>query len=537
MNLLDVLIDRNRPNFDQTAIYFYEKFNLTKTLTYQQLFSEIEFKSQKLKKIKAQGFVLLCLVQPLDFVISFLALVQAGCVPVPLAPANAGIENQFVDRIKILFTKYIFDFVISDDISRTYFETFNLPILDAQISAHKDILIRKSKEIHLNACFIQFSSGSTSDPKGIVIQHQQLLANLEQIRTALDPLVTDKLITWLPLYHDMGLIGAVLSPLYAKAEVHLMATRDYIGHVDSYLKLICDRKINFILGPDFMYRQFSKELMAKNYDLSHLKVCMSGAELVLPSTVRQFQQALKVSKCDHHVFRPVYGMAEACLGVTFTGAGQPAKILKYESDREVVNCGLPLNGQALQILDSENQSLSESSVGQVAILGPSIFENYFMNLEIKEKTAEGYYLTGDEGFIFENELYLLGRKKDVIIYNGIKHHSVDLENIIFESMKKDLGRIACVQAKDIFVVAEIAWHKFYKIPFLRQKIAKKIAKKVPIQTKNVFIVPKFDLPRTTSGKIQRYKVIAKIEEEKYQHIFYFIKSIFNLMKEIKGLSR
>ncbi len=538
MKLFESIYNKNERNLDQVAIYFYEDFSCVRTLTYAQLFDEVDQRAAALEKMKASGFVMLCVVHPLEFIFSFLALTKVGCVPVPLAPVNVAPEEQFVERLKKLFLNFKFDFVISDVMNRDYFTKYQIPILNSDIvSSLNQKLQRISLNPHPEACFIQFSSGSTADPKGIVINHRQLLANLMQINSALNPSVTDKLISWLPLYHDMGLIGAVLSPLFAKAELHLMATRDYIGHVEKYIELICRKKINFILGPDFMYRQISKILMNKNFDLSHLTVCMSGAELVLPSTATSIQKALIKSGCTKEVFRPVYGMAEACLGVTFHPENTKPEIFKFSNGRAVVSCGFPLNGQHVKIVNAELLTVPDETVGEVAICGESVFSQYFMQISEPKFTMDDYYLTGDEGFIKNQQLYLLGRKKDVIIHNGVKYHSVDLESYLFENLKNNLGRMACVQTKNIFIVAEISWFNLYKSFYIKRKIVKLLSSKVPVQIQHVFLVPQFDLPRTTSGKIQRYKVIENIENEKYQSIFYFFRAILKILKNAKGMLR
>ncbi len=537
MNLIDVLKAKNSDNPEKIAIYFYDKFSIQITMTYGQLFDEITKRSNSLNANKASGFVLLCLVNPMEFIISFLALLQTGCVPIPLPPANVSFEENFVHRIQKLFSNYEFDFIVTDHISKNYFLDCKLPILDSSLSFTAGPLTRKTQPMHPEACFIQFSSGSTSDPKGIVINHSQLLCNLDQIYSALSPAMSDKIITWLPLYHDMGLIGAILSPIYTRAEIHLLSTRDYIGNTDKYLDLICEKKINFILGPDFMYRQMSQILFKKKYDLSHLKVCMSGAELVLPSTTEEFQDALVYSNCHHAVFRPVYGMAEACLGVAFNRTGDFPNITKTEDGRQVVSCGYPLKNQSIAIVNTNHEILTNGQSGEVILKGGSLFTEYYMNKDFKLSTSNGFYLTGDEGFILDEQLYLLGRKKDVINVNGHKYHSLDLENYVYEKIKNDIGRIVCIQTAAAHIVAEIAWLKFYKKYWIREKILNIISKKLVVDRKNIIIVPKFDLPRTTSGKIQRYRIIQKIESKEYTRKFYFFRSIYKLIKEIKGLTR
>lgn len=536
MNLIEELIQKSTERAAQKAIHYYESFEEKSSFTYSQLFTEVELRASRLKEKNASGFVLLCLVNPLEFIISFLSLVKAGCVPVPLAPANVSLDGFFQDRLEKLFQSYQFDFVVTDDISASFFSKYLVPVLSSLLDP-KNELSRRTEILHPKACFIQFSSGSTSEPKGIVIEHEQLVCNLNQIIWAQSPVASDKIITWLPMYHDMGLIGSILTPLYSGVEIHLMQTKDYIGNVEQFLDLVEKLKITCLLGPDFMYRQISRYLIKKPRNLESIRACMSGAELVLSSTIDLLSESIQKSNNPAHIFQPVYGMAEACLGVTFHQLGSSVQRWNVSSDKTLVSCGQPLRGQSIKIVNQEHQTLPDLEIGEIAIRGDSIFKEYFMNKDLKKVTADGYYLTGDEGFIKEKNLYPMGRKKDVIIFNGKKHFSVDLESFLFESLRPELGRIACVQVEAPYIVAEISWHHFYKIPFLRRKIFKMIHPKINVQYQHILLVPQFDLPRTTSGKIQRYKVIEKIESGSYFKFSYFIRTIFFLLKQSKGLRK
>lgn len=536
MNLIEQLIQQSAERAGQKAIYYYEDFQERKSFTYSHLFNEVELRANRLKEKSASGFVLLCLVNPLEFIISFLSLVRAGCVPVPLAPANVSLDGFFQDRLEKLFQSYRFDFVVTDDISSSFFSNYPIPVLSSALDP-QDTLIRRTEILHPKACFIQFSSGSTSEPKGIVIQHEQLICNLKQIIQAQLPRSTDKIITWLPMYHDMGLIGSILTPLYSGVEIHLMQTKDYIGNVEQFLDLVEKLKITCLLGPDFMYRQISRFLTKKPRNLEHIRACMSGAELVLSSTIDLLSESIQKSNNSTHIFQPVYGMAEACLGVTFHQLGTGVQRWNLSSEKTLISCGQPLQGQSIKIVNQEHQTLPDLEIGEIAIRGDSIFTEYFMNKDQKKITSDGYYLTGDEGFIKDQNLYPMGRKKDVIIFNGKKHFSVDLESYLFECLRPELGRIACVQVETPYIVAEIPWHHFYKIPFLRRKIFKLIHPKINVQHQHIVLVPQFDLPRTTSGKIQRYKVIEKIESGSYFKFAYFLKAILFLLKQSKGLRK
>lgn len=527
MNLIDSLITKNKENLDTTAIVYYNNFRIEKSYTYKELFVLIENRKNKYVEFKAQGFALFCIENPFEFLINFFALVACGVKPVPIAPPSMGLNETFIDRIKHLNEFYSFDFVIADDKNHAYFSEFKIPVLSQNtMSAH---IVRTTPELHNDSCFIQFSSGSTAEPKGIVITHEKILNNLKQITSAIDVVEQNRILTWLPLYHDMGLIGGVLSAFYVGWTLHLMSPQDYIGNTDRYLELVEKNKIAFLLGPDFMFRQISREIFRekKVYDLSHLKICMSGAELVLPSTVEMFDKALIKSSCLHSVQRPVYGMAEACLGVTFS-------LIKNNVHNLVVSCGKPLNGIQVQIFnEAKIHESDELFIGEIGLKGPNFFTEYYMNKYELPLTLDGYYLTGDEGYLFNSELYPLGRKKNVIIINGQKFHSVDLEKHLFENLRPLIGRVACVQDTATYVVAEIPWIYYFIAPYIRIRISQVISLKIPVTKKNIILVPKYDLPRTSSGKLQRFKVIEKIKSSEYVNSFYFFQRILHLMKNFR----
>ena len=155
MNLLEELIQQSTDRAGQKAIYYYENFKEHRSITYSELFDEVELRANRLKEKKAAGFVLLCLVNPLEFIISFLSLVRAGCVPVPLAPANVSLDDFFQDRLENLFQSYQFDFVVTDEISASFFSKYSIPVLNSLLDP-QNILLRHTEEIHSKACFIQF---------------------------------------------------------------------------------------------------------------------------------------------------------------------------------------------------------------------------------------------------------------------------------------------------------------------------------------------------------------------------------------------
>lgn len=521
MNLIEFLKKDLSGNESKNALTYLKDFKVVQKISYAELYEKINTISNTFKSQNLTGFVLFCVDDPFDFVIHFLSLIHSGIVPVPIAAPQLGQKNIFQKKLDSLFENYCFDFIFTDSNLAEEFKKYKRSVLTPNHLSISNFQ-RLSKNFHPKACFIQFSSGSTAEPKGIVIEHDKLITNIEQILENLNLTLNEKIISWLPLSHDMGIIGGVLSALASKTDCTLMHPKDYILGLDQFIDYISHHKMTFLLGPDFMYRQIARGLenRSEKLDLSSLKICMSGSELVLPSTIEIFSKALAQHGQRNAVFMPVYGMAEACLGVCFS---KPQLLSGFKN----VSCGQPLKQIEMCIFDENgNPVFQEQVIGEIGLRGPNFFEEYFENKFKPVKSKDGYYLTGDEGYIFSNEIFPLGRKKNVIISNGQKIHSVDLEAHLFEKLNHYVKRNACVQIDEVYVVAEIELIHFFKTKKIKSMIRKTIAERVPVLDKNIFLIPKFNLPRTTSGKLQRYKVIENIKSKIYDEPFYFIKKAY-----------
>ncbi|MBC7172912.1 MAG: AMP-binding protein, partial [Polyangiaceae bacterium] len=302
-------------------------------------------------------------------------------------------------------------------------------------------------------CFLQFTSGSTSKPKGVMVSHRNLVANgLAFLGThGLDRNPDDVGVSWLPLYHDMGLIGFVLATLLVDLQAVLMPTELFARSPRLWLETITKYRGTITYAPNFAYQLVTKRLKPKDLeglDLSRLRVAGCGAEPIRAQTLREFADKLAPSGFRSIAFLPSYGMAEATLAITFHGLESELSVDRVDTDAmtqgfarpadadtksvsEVVSCGKGFPGHEVMVVDESGKPLPERRVGQVVTRGPSVTAGYFENeAATAESWKDGWLATGDLGYVADGNLHICGRIKDLIIIRGANHYPQDIEWVV-----------------------------------------------------------------------------------------------------------
>ncbi len=286
------------------------------------------------------------------------------------------------------------------------------------------------------ACYIQFSSGSTRQPRGIDIRQDQLMANITGTLAAQEVSATDSGVSWLPLYHDMGLIGFVLAPMCAQRSVDLLAPWDFARRPLQWLSLIARRRATITYGPSFGYDLVARRAQTKalgEIDLSSLRLAGVGADMIQPSVLQRFAASFKAAGFDPRAFMPSYGMAEVCVGVSFV---RPFTGLRLDrptdsqavGNREFVVCGQVLSGHCVEIRDPGGVILGDGRVGRLFVNGPSVMPGYFpATADSTDVLRDGWLDTGDLGYWRNDEVVITGRAKDLIIVNGRNIWPQDIE--------------------------------------------------------------------------------------------------------------
>lgn len=425
------------------------------------------------------------------------------------------------------------DFIIKTD--KGMIDNFinNSFLIDEAVDGHEQGI--PSTDLGLDdIAFLQFSSGSTGDPKGVIISHNNILINLEAIIERLEIGDCDRSLSWMPLTHDMGMILFHLVSTAAAINHYLMPTPLFIRNPVLWLKKANEHKITQLYSPNFGYKHFLNFFNTadgKDWDLSNVRMIINGAEPISVKLCNEFLSLMARYGLKSSAMNASYGMAEATVGISCPriheemtevivdrnsiGFGQT---VKYINPDDVNNCisfleeGYPLNNCYVRICDENDKVLDESIVGHIQISGGNITPGYYNDPEAtsKIKTDDGWLKTGDLGFIREGRLVVTGREKDIIIINGQNYYSHDIERVAEGICGFELGKVAVcsvfnekVQREEIilFVLYEDKMADF-------SKMARDIKKHVNTLFGLILeqVIPVKNIPRTESRKIQRYKL-------------------------------
>ncbi|MDK8179804.1 non-ribosomal peptide synthetase [Paenibacillus sp. UMB4589-SE434] len=481
------------------------------------------------------------------FIILFWACVLGGYVPVPVTAAhNDEQRNKLLQIYKELGVAYVI--AASEAISSlgTYSSRIGAEelyrclvtrtvLLEEVLSA--DLTLAACAKLHTprseDTAFIQFSSGSTGNPKGVVLTHDNLLANMSAILAGSRTTESDSSLSWLPLTHDMGLIGFHLTPILGRIHQYQMTTSAFVLHPMNWLRTASERRISCLASPNFGYSHFlqhfkPEQAVGEQWDLSCIRLIFNGAEPISEAICRQFLVSLKPYGLPSNSLFPVYGLAEASLAVTFPdpeeelrvsyldreqlGLGSPVCLVEAESKQAVpiLDLGYPVKDCAVSIRDEDQIQMDEGRIGLIYIQGRNVTAGYY-NLPDANKqliTPDGWLNTGDLGYVVGGRLFVTGRMKDILFVNGQNLYPHDLEQIASEAQSLSLGKIAVcgvqdpVSKQDEIVVFVQHRGKLESFTGIRADVKSLLNRATGLDVTTV--LPIRQIPKTTSGKIQRY---------------------------------
>ena len=484
----------------------------------------------------------------LEYLQAFFGVLLAGGVPVPIYPPArlSRIEDHLRRHARILdnaLARWLVTFTPALAVSR---------LLSAQLQGMHGVLdagellrcafpSREWTPRPADVAFLQYTSGSTGSPKGVVLTHADLIASLHAMHESLRIEDNDVFVSWLPLYHDMGLIGAWLGSLYYALPLVLMSPLAFLARPVRWLRAVHRYRATVSGGPNFAYelcRRRIDESELKGLDLSSWRIAFNGAEPVGQATQSGF--AARFSACGFapEALTPVYGLAEATLGVAFTPAGRGPR---YDYvDREAmqrrrharalaspgaaslvfVGSGFPIRGFEVRTVDDSGRETAERRVGRVQFRGPSTTSGYFRDPEASRALFDGDWLeSGDLGYIADGELFITGRAKDLIIRAGRNLYPYELEEAVGEVDGVRRGCVAVFGSEDrasgterLVVVAETREEE----PGARAAMAKAIEARAIEHLESppdqVVLVPPYTVLKTSSGKIRR-RAMRELHEQ------------------------
>ncbi len=473
-----------------------------------------------------------------EFAALFCACIYAGAWPVPLPlPTTFGGRDSYVEQLAVQLSSsdpkmLIYPPEISE-MAAAAADAQGCTGMDwatlAEADATKCDLPPASPD---DICYLQYSSGSTRFPTGVAVTHKALLHNLYGHSTSMAVGPGDRVVSWLPWYHDMGLVGCFLSPIANQVSIDYLKTEHFARRPLAWLDLISRNKgTTLSYSPTFGYdicarRISSQSHVEDRFDLSRWRTAGNGADMIRPDVMQHFINAFADAGFKAEAFTPSYGLAEATLGVTVMPPGEGIRVELVEEERlsgtprnldrparyrAIVNCGKPMPDMKIEIRDANGNARGDHQIGTVWCAGPSLMHSYFRNSEAtKEALVDGWLDTGDMGYVADGYLYIVGRAKDMIIINGKNHWPQDIEWAVEQLPGFNHGDIAAFSVEDDGgeEAPAVLVHCRVSEPEERVKLRDSIREKVQAVTGMncvVELVPPRTLPRTSSGKLSRAK--------------------------------
>ncbi len=483
------------------------------------------------------------IVMPIDdaeeFLVTFWACLFGGYIPMPLAPPTN--DATCIKIHDILTSRDRARLVLSDssyerltrgtdpaDIDRL--TARRLPLASGEAEATP--VERAPSDI----AFVQYSSGSTRAPKGVLIRHGQALANLAAIRAGSGLCETDRTFSWMPLSHDLGLVGFHLGPLFSGGDQILMPTRAFARTPLIWLQEASLTRSTILSSPNFGYRHtlhaIARKGLPEGLDLSSVRLLLNGAEPISVGVANEFLDRLEETGLKRTTMFSVYGLAEATLAVTFPPLGSEIRGLRISRSSAGVGdaiqrdtdengsfvaccCGAPLPGLEVRIVGMDGGSVATEHIGRIWIRGAGVTEGYYDDPEATAAAVmgEGWLDTGDLGFMAEGNLYVTGRMKDLVIVAGQNFYPHDLEESLQDALGLDALRVAVAPVRRSDAPEEIGvfiQHRGDDASFEDTRVAARRHLSEAFGIRAELVIPVTEIPRTTSGKVQRQRLSQRL---------------------------
>lgn len=529
----------------KSGFSFYSgRGELDKLLSYRDLQASARATGRKLITAGLKRFDRIAVVAETgpDFMDVFFGCQYAGLLPCPMPYSmHIGGRDAYVARIgAMLATARAAIAIVPDELEEAVIEAAaqagNIPVWTfGALSAMPDVAAGLEPLSADEPAYIQYSSGSTSAPKGVLISQRAITANAEGIlRHGLKIVPGDRAFSWLPLYHDMGLVGFCIAPMMGQASIDYLATSAFARRPALWLKLMSENRCTVSFSPSFGYDLAARRVNgeAKSLDLTGWRIAGIGGDMVRADILDHFAEKLRPAGFDPRAFLASYGMAEATLAVTFGDVDQLTKtdavdrarsklmqkavpasaavMRTPERVRKFVLCGRPLPGCEVVIRRKDGRIAADREIGRIYIKGPSVMSGYFENEEATRSImdVDGFMDTGDMGYWLEGELAITGRAKDMILHNGRNIWPQDLEWAAerLEPLRDGDAAAFAVEGKEgndeVVVLIQCRATTTAGMDDLRRRVAQAVHRASGIECTVVLVPPK-SLPFTSSGKLSR----------------------------------
>ncbi len=526
---------------ERIHIYLQDEMGKEKIIRYGSLYEKAMATAKGLQQLGLHLHETVAIMLPTceDFFYAFFGILLAGGLPVPIYPPfrSDRIEEYAKREAKILRNAEVRVLI-----SFTQVQSLNkilrnfIPSLKAVITVHDlmklDHPFKDHKLLNCDNALIQYTSGSTGDPKGVLLTHDNLLSNIRAVGQAIDIKPTDITVSWLPLYHDMGLIGAWLGSLYFGIPITILSPLSFLNHPERWLWAIHYHRATLSAGPNFAYELCISKIedhTIEGLDLSSWRLGFNGAEAIYPKTIKNFIRRFGAYGFKPECLYPVYGLAESSVALTFPPLNRQVRIDKisrhhFNQDQkaipvdtteknyiEFVSCGNPLPGHEVKMVDANHEEVPERTIGHLHFRGPSSMQGYYHNTKAtKTIYHDGWWESGDLAYKAEGEIFITGRRKDIIVKAGRNLYPQEIEEIT--GMVKGV-RKGCIVAfgavnpkhgtEQLIVVAETREQRTLNQEKIIAEIIENISSAIGDPPDKVVLVPPKTIPKTSSGKLQR----------------------------------
>ena len=514
--------------------------NLARAYPFSELRTDAIASAQRLiaRGVKPGDRIALVAETGAEFAQIFFGVIYAGAWPVPLPlPTSFGGKDNYIDQLSVQLSSSdpltLFFPAELAEMASAAAERMNVePMSFEDFLAIDAVPCDMPQPSTDDICYLQYSSGSTRFPHGVAVTHKALLANLAAHSNAMKINPSDRCVSWLPWYHDMGLVGCFLSIVANQISTDYLKTEDFARRPLAWLDMISRHEgttasYSPTFGYDICARRMSSQTRASDrFDLSRWRIAGNGADMIRPDVMQDFVDAFAEAGFSPKAFLPSYGLAETTLAVTIMPPGEGIIVELVEETelsggdapqdrpqryRAIVNCGKPVMGMTVEIRDDFGSILSDKTIGKVWTTGTSLMEGYFRDQEATDACmVDGWLDTGDMGYLSDGYLYIVGRAKDMIIINGKNHWPQDIEWAVEQLPGFKQGDIAAFsittpggeEAPAVLVHCRISDN--VERARLRDEIRERVRSITGMHCV-VELVPPRSLPRTSSGKLSRSK--------------------------------